>query len=94
MKRDVKLLFTLVFVFPLLARADVSVSPHAKVYKDGEGLTMTLVPFRPASERTALIKFSGVEHAVDGLVFLYQLKKLDRKDVDKLKHIQTRRITR
>lgn len=56
------------------AMADIVLSKYARVYKGGEGAVVTLIPLSPETEKKALIKVSGIDTEVDGLVLLYDLE--------------------
>lgn len=65
--------------FASRADADITASKYVKVYKGPEGFKLTLVRLMPLTEGTALIKFTGIEHPLDGQVLLYSVDERDTK---------------
>lgn len=59
--------------------AGVTAGKYSKVFKGPEGLKVTVVHLSPATEGTALIKFTGTEHRLDGHVLLYWIDARDPK---------------
>jgi hypothetical protein len=72
-------LLGLIVLWQTEAGAAVTAGKYTKVFKGPEGLKVTVVHLKPSSEGTALIKFTGTEHRLDGHVLLYRIDATDPK---------------
>lgn len=71
-------LVALLFAIPAEA-ADLDISKYAKVYRGPEGLEVTFVGLR--SKRGALIRVSGVDTEIDGVIMRYEVANSGRDRV-------------
>jgi hypothetical protein len=53
---------------------DLKLSKYPKVYKGEEGVEVTVAQVMPEDKNLALIKVTGIDHDIDGKVFLHQIQ--------------------